>query len=213
MKTIYCISGLGATEKAFSKLNIPDYKLKVIDWLLPLPKETIENYAARMREEIIDSDPILMGLSFGGIMCIEIARQITVQKIIIISSVKSDKELPFWMKTAGKLKLNKMLPIKSNYKLSEPIQNYLLGVSTAEEKEVAAASRKQANTQYVKWAVDKVLNWKNNWQHPQLIHINGDADKMFPLKKIKPTHIVKNGGHFMIMNKAAEVSALIQQYV
>jgi len=211
MKTIYCISGLGATAKAFSKLTIDGYRLHVIEWMQPLPKETIEQYAQRMRSEIQQDNPVLMGLSFGGMMCIEIAKQIPVQKIIIISSIKSAAELPFWMKAAGRLKLNKMLPVKSNYKLSMPIQNYFLGVSTPEEKEVVAASRRAANTQYVQWAVDKVINWNSNWQHPAIIHIHGDADKMFPIKKINPTFIVKQGGHFMIMNKATEVSALIQQ--
>ena len=99
MKTIYCISGLGADDRAFSKLEINNYSLKVIPWLEPHKKETIQHYAKRMRAGIDSDNPILMGLSFGGMVCIEIAKQIPVQKIIIISSIKSFLELPQWMKT------------------------------------------------------------------------------------------------------------------
>ena len=211
MKTIYCISGLGADERAFSKLNIEAYQLKVIQWLQPLPKETIEEYATRMRAEINEENPVLMGLSFGGMLCIEISKQIPVQKIIIISSVKSYQELPLWMKAVGHLKLNKIAPIRSNHKLSLSLQNHFLGITTKEEKEIVAVSRKKHNTKYVQWAVDKVVNWKNNWQHPAIFHIHGDKDRMFPVKRIKPTYTIKNGGHFMIMNRAAEVSVFINQ--
>jgi hypothetical protein len=209
MKTIFCISGLGADEKAFSKLNIPGYRLQVIPWLQPQTGESLEQYAARMREGINEADPVLMGLSFGGMICVEIAKQITIQQIIIISSIKSKNELPFWMKTVARLKLNKIVPIRSNYKFTGFIQNHFLGISTKEEKAIVAQSRQKANTPYIQWSVDKIVNWKNTWQPPQIIHIHGDKDRMFPIKRINARYVVKDGGHFMIMNKASEVSSII----
>lgn len=213
MKTIFCISGLGADEKAFAKLNIDGFRLKVIQWKQPLQGESLEAYAARMREEIDESDPVLIGLSFGGMVCIEIAKQIPVQKIIIISSIKSARELPLWMRTVAFLKLNKIVPVRSNYALTGFIQNHFLGISTAEEKALVAQSRRRANTRYIQWSVDKIVNWKNEWQPPVIIHIHGDNDKMFPIKNIQADYIVKNGGHFMIMNKAREVSELVKKAV
>lgn len=211
MKTIYCISGLGADERAFSKLNVEGYQLKVIPWLQPLPKETIEAYAKRMMAAIDEENPVLMGLSFGGMLCIEISKQIPVQKIIIISSIKSYTELPLWMKAAGRFKLNKIVPVRSNHKLSLSLQNHFLGITTKEEKEIVAVSRRKHNTKYIQWAVDKILNWKNDWQPPVIFHIHGDKDRMFPVKRIQPTYIIKNGSHFMIMNRAEEVSVCINQ--
>lgn len=211
MKTIYCISGLGADERAFSKLNVEAYQLKVIQWIEPLAKETIEEYAKRMMAEIDEENPILMGLSFGGMVCIEISKQIPVERIILISSIKSYQELPLWMKAAGRLKLNKVVPVRSNFKLSLSLQNHFLGITTKEEKEIVAVSRKKHNTKYIQWAVDKIINWKNDWQHPATFHVHGDKDRMFPVKRIKSTYIIKNGGHFMIMNRAEEVSIFINQ--
>ena len=208
MRTIYCISGLGADERAFSNLKIEGHKLHVIQWLQPRPNETLKHYAKRMRVAITEENPILMGLSFGGMVSIEIAKQIHVEKIIIISSIKSSTELPNWMKTVAKLKLNKILPVGSS-KLTEPLQNHFLGISTAEEKQMVAVSRKKANKIYTNWAVNQAINWKSDWHHPEIYHIHGDNDKMFPIKKIKPTYTLKDAGHFMIMNRADEVSAFI----
>ena len=99
MKTIYCISGLGADERAFSKLHVDGYEIRCIPWLTPEPGENIDAYAARMRAGIIEEKPILCGLSFGGMMSIEISKQMPVDKLILISSIKSIKELPRWMRT------------------------------------------------------------------------------------------------------------------
>ena len=209
MKTIYCISGLGADEKAFSKLKIDEgYRLKFIPWMIPIQTESIEQYAARMLKQIEDPAPILLGLSFGGIMCTEIAKLITVKKIIIVSSIKTSNELPSWMRTAAWLGLNKLIPLRST-RLTAPIQNRMLGVSNKEDLQIAQYYRKHADKSYIKWAVHQVINWQNKWIPPCLFHIHGDNDKMFPIKKVNPDFIVKNGGHFMIMNRAGEVSSCI----
>src|SRR5437764_2674 len=109
IKHIYCISGLGADERVFSKMKFEGYKVHFIQWLIPEKNETIEHYAKKMIQQIHHENPIMIGLSFGGIMCIEISRQIKTELIILISSVKSSDEIPLWMKLSGKLKLNKII--------------------------------------------------------------------------------------------------------
>ena len=212
MKTIYCISGLGADERAFSRLKIDGYKLVNLPWLSPIEKETIEQYAKRMSAGITEENPVLMGLSFGGMMSIEIAKLLSVDKSILISSIRSASELPFWMTGAGRLRLNKLFSMQS-FKILEPIQNRFLGVKDAEEIAMVRNYRKNAPIVYTNWAINEVLNWRNNWQPPKVFHIHGDNDKMFPIKRVSPTHVVKGGGHFMIMNKAAEISSLINGIV
>jgi len=141
MKAIYCISGLGADDRAFSRLKLEGYKVVCIPWLMPLPGEPITAYATRMSKAITTENPILIGLSFGGMMAIEISKLIPVEKVILISSIRSRSELPGWMKAAGLLGLNKVLPMKS-YKLTEPIQNRFIGVTTPEEKEMVNTYRR-----------------------------------------------------------------------
>src|SRR5688500_13870597 len=113
MRHIYCLSGFGADEKVFSKLTFPGYDIHYVKWNIPERNESLEAYAKRLIEQIRHTNPVLIGLSFGGMMCIEIARQVPVEKIILISSIKSFRERPFWMKLSGKLKLNKIFPMRS----------------------------------------------------------------------------------------------------
>jgi hypothetical protein len=69
--------------------------------------------------------------------------------------------------------------------------------------------RRSADTTYVQWAVKQVVNWKNNWQPEQLIHIHGEKDKIFPVKKIKSPIVIKDGSHLMIYNRPTEISKII----
>ncbi len=209
MKKIYCISGLGADEKAFTKIKIPGCQLKHLQWITPDNNEPIEQYARRMAVQIEDDNPTLMGLSFGGMLCIEIAKLKAVEKIILISSISSFKQLPFWMKMAGKLRLNSILPIHAYSRALQPIQDYHIGAKTKEEKEIVRHYRKNVSQVYLNWAVNAILNWKNDVLPAPIFHVHGEADKIFPIKKVKPDCIVKGGTHFMVFSQAAAVNEFI----
>jgi hypothetical protein len=112
------------------------------------------------------------------------------------------------MRIVGKMQLNKLLPTKS-YKYTEKVDNNRLGVTTDEEREMVRAYRRNADPQYLEWAINEVVNWKNNWQPENIVHIHGDRDKIFPAKKLNGTHIIKEGTHMMIYNRAAEIGEYI----
>jgi pimeloyl-ACP methyl ester carboxylesterase len=207
-QSIFCISGLGADEKVFTNLSVNGCKLKYVPWLKPHKKEKIASYAARMAAQISEPSPVILGVSFGGMIGIEIAKLMDVKKLFIISSIKSVKELPSWMRIVGKMQLNKLLPTKS-YKYTEKVDNNRLGVTTDEEREMVRAYRRNADPQYLEWAINEVVNWKNNWQPENIVHIHGDRDKIFPAKKLNGTHIIKEGTHMMIYNRAAEIGEYI----
>src|SRR5690606_22119993 len=135
---------------------------------MPRSGEDIAAYAQRMSERITEKEAILVGVSFGGILSIEIAKLIDIQKVILISSVKTHHEMPRWMKASGKLSLDAIIPRGRLHavrplKLFSPVENYFLGAVTEEEKTLAHEYRKNIDADYLKWAIHQVLNWKNEW--------------------------------------------------
>ncbi|HXR83386.1 MAG TPA: alpha/beta hydrolase [Hanamia sp.] len=210
MKHIYCISGFGADERVFSKLDFGDNDVHFLQWKIPEKNETIASYAKRMQQEIQYENPILIGLSFGGMMAIEIAKLIPVEKIILISSIRDRYELPFFMRLTAALRLNKLIPLKP-YRILEPIENYDLGVETEEEKQLLREYRKNINQDYTDFAINEIVNWKNEWSPKNVIHIHGDNDHIFPIKYIKnPQYIIHGGGHLLLMNNADEVNEILK---
>lgn len=203
MNELFLISGLGADRRVFEFLDLSGYKLNYVDWIQPLQNESIEHYAQRLLKQIPVEKPILIGVSFGGIMAIEIAKQIETQKVILISSVKTRSELPWYFKLAGKLKLNRLSPSSP----SSSMLLYAFGVKEKYEKELLMNIVRETDPVFLKWAVDKIVNWKSQHSLPHVISIHGTKDRLFP--KQRADYLIQDGGHFMIVNRAAEVTELI----
>ncbi|HMH23484.1 MAG TPA: alpha/beta hydrolase [Puia sp.] len=210
MKKVYCISGLGADERIFSKLKVPGVRFTHLEWLMPLPGEPIEKYAARMMEQVDPEQPVFLGVSFGGMMAIEMAKLSSAPRVILVSSIKSHKELPRWMKLTGKLRLDNLVPSRP-WRGLYPVENHFLGTETAEEIGLANDFRSRIHPGYLHWAIRQVLTWRNDWLPKELYHIHGSKDRMFPLHRIRSAQIIPQGGHFMIMNRAAEVSDILSR--
>ena len=149
MKHIYFISGFAADERVFANVDFGNNDVHFIAWKIPTKKETIISYAKKMSEEIHHLNPILIGLSFGGMMCIEIAKIISTEKIILISSLKTFHELPLYMRVAAKLHLNKVFPIRPSRFLGF-FENYNLGVETKEENKSNPRNERRLKTRQKK---------------------------------------------------------------
>lgn len=208
MKHIYCIPGFAADEKLFSNFKCPGYEIHFVKWITPEKDDSIEFYATKLIMQIHHDKPILIGVSFGGIMCIEISHQIKTELIIIISSIKSFFEIPLSLRLSGKLKLNKLFPMYS-YRTIRPIADYKLGITTKQEKELVNFYRDNLDIQYSNWGINALVNWKNKKIPENLYHIHGTKDRIFPIKNIKPDFTIKDGGHLMILNKSEEVNNCI----
>jgi pimeloyl-ACP methyl ester carboxylesterase len=215
LNQIYCLSGLGADHRIFTKLQIPDTKLLHLDWLLPKENsEPLDHYARRLAANIQHESPVLIGVSFGGMMAIEISKHIPVKAVILISSIKSAGELPAWMRFFGKCRADYLLPsvpLKSikPLKVIRPIQNYFLGAHTPEAIAIANEFRDNVDPGYLRWSIRQIFNWKNDWKPERIFHLHGDNDKLFPVNKVKPTHIIPHGGHFMVMSHHEQINQII----
>lgn len=210
MKHIYCISGFGADERVFSKLDFGGNEVHFIQWKIPEKNEIFPHYVRRMADEIRHLNPVLIGLSFGGMMAVEIAKIVPVSKVILLSSIATVLEMPWYMKIAGKLKLDKIFPLRPS-KLLAPLENYNLGVKTPEEKKLVESYRKNIDPYYTSWGIDKIINWKNKSVPENLVHIHGDKDHIFPLRYVKADYVIAGGGHLFLMDKAAEVNEILKK--
>lgn len=209
---IYYISGLGADQRAFDKLDfVKEYNATYIPWLAPQQKkEDVALYAKRMAKKISGPNPILVGLSFGGIIAMEIAKLIPVKKVLLISSCKTKDELPPQIKKAGSFGLDALVP-NSLVKKSKPIVHKFLGTISPEEKEIANDFIDQLDDDYLSWSMRTISRWKNTEIPCPIFHIHGDRDLLLQSSFLKADHVIKGGNHFMLYNKAAEINPLINK--
>ena len=213
MQTAYCISGLGADEGVFQYLDLSFVKPVFIKWINPLQDETLGSYALRLKQQFIhDENPVIIGLSLGGMIAVEIAKSIPSAKIVIISSAKTADEIPFYWKMFQYIPVYKILPHWS-LKKSLGIQLYFLGGHSDLTKEYVKEAITNADTEFYKWAVGAILTWQNKIIPSNITHIHGINDRILPYKFVKSNISVNNGGHLMIIENADEVSSLIKNII
>lgn len=211
-KEAYIFSGLGADERVFQKLDLSAFRVNYIKWIPPEKSESIQNYAKRLLVQVNSANPILIGLSFGGLVAIEVAKLLDTRKVIIISSVKTKRDMPFYYRIAGVLHLHKLFPA-TIFKSAGFIANWFFGVKSTEEKNLLKQVLKETDAVFLKWAIDRLLRWSNKAELENIVHIHGNKDRLFPICFIKCDVTIQDGGHLMVYNRAEELTAIIKQEI
>ncbi|HHP7231635.1 MAG TPA: alpha/beta hydrolase [Xenococcaceae cyanobacterium] len=212
-KNIYCISGLGADKRVFQKLKFRGYQPVHLDWLEPNKGEDIASYAQRLAGQITAQKPILIGLSFGGIVAIEIAKHIAVEKVILISSAKSSAEIPFYFQIFRWLPLHCVIPFKSLLFIVYWLIYWFFSLENSQERQLLKAILIDTDAQFLKWAIHRVVIWNNQTVPDCTYHLHGTSDRIFPLRFVKPDIKLEQGGHFMIINRADKISQIIDRII
>ncbi|MFV0247888.1 MAG: alpha/beta hydrolase [Tenacibaculum sp.] len=210
---LYFVPGLAANSKIFEGINLSKeiFEYHFLEWLLPKSiDETLPAYAERMCDKIKHKSPILIGVSFGGVIVQEMSKIICCKKIIIISSIKSNKELPLRLKLVQATKAYKLFPVKAVSNI-EKYEQYFFNDFLKKRAKLYKEYLSVRNEKYLHWAIHQILHWQQTDELDQIIHIHGDKDEIFPIKNIKKTISIKNGTHIMILNKAKIISDILSK--
>lgn len=210
---IYFVPGLAANTKIFEYLSLSDeyFELHFLEWLLPVSiNESIQDYAQRMCNTIQHKDIILVGVSFGGIMVQEMSKLTSCKKVIIISSLKSNKELPKRLKLAQITGAYKLFP-SSLIANIESYERYFFNDYLKKRAELYKIYLSIRDEKYLQWAIYNVLHWQQSEPLKNVIHIHGNDDEVFPAKHIENYIKVENGTHIMILNKAKTISKILEK--
>jgi alpha/beta superfamily hydrolase len=200
--SVYCMPGLAASSLIFERIALPQelFDVHLLNWELPIGDESLISYAKRMAEKITAPNPVLIGVSFGGILVQEMAAFLSPQKVIIISSVKSNLEFPRRMKMAKTTKAYKLIPT-SIFSNIEKLSTFSFGKSITQRLKLYERYLSVRDVYYLDWAIKNVILWEPTRVNPNVIHIHGDADEVFPIENIKKCIVVKGGTHVMILSK------------
>ena len=204
--------GLGAGPQIFDTIHLDKnkFELHYLDWLIPESiNETLNDYVKRLVQNIAHTNPVLVGVSFGGMVVQEMSKYVDAKKIIIISSVKSRDELPRRLKIIRATKLYKLFPAN---KIAKTKSFPMLKFHKTLRKKIELYNKylNIRDRDYLKWAVYNVLSWNPNAINKDVIHIHGSKDEIFPIKNIKDCLEIKDGTHVMILNKGKKISAVLE---
>ena len=212
--TVIYIPGLGFDQRTFRNLKLDAVKPMYLDWIEPLDRESLDAYAARIARDIPREEPvILVGHSFGGVVSQHIAAQRNIALVVLISSIRSRRELPFWFRWIRPLRLHHLVR-KTLILWSFPLWARMQDYENPEEQNLFRDMVSRRSDTYLKWAVEHLSDWKPPELPPstRVFQIHGTADRMLPYRFIrKPDLTLQKGGHFIVYRRAGEVADAIMQ--
>jgi pimeloyl-ACP methyl ester carboxylesterase len=210
---VYMIPGLAADKRVFRHIRLPEgYEEVCMDWIPPQPGESLKGYAWRMSEQINHEEPfVLAGLSFGGMLAVEIAKKILPHRLILIASISHHGQLPSYYRRAWQIGLQHLVTpamIKNGVFLKR-----LLTAESPEDKAIIKQMARDMDPAFIKWAMEAIVRWETDDTLPELIHIHGTADYILPYKLTSPSISIPKGGHLMIFDRAGEINKVLGEYL
>lgn len=214
---VYLIPGMGTDHRIFDKLNLSEDQVNIvpIKWGDYSVCRDLADYAKVLSLQVDTTRPhILLGVSMGGMLAMEISRLTKPEAIILISSAKSGKEIP------NKYKVGRFLPaykLLNEKKLDRIVENErtFKDVKSNKDKRLYRVMLHDCGADFLKWQIHSICGWRypqNNGQIP-IYHIHGGKDKILPVKRIKYNVCISDGTHKMIVNQRNSLKELIDDEI
>lgn len=210
MGKVYCLSGLGADERIYAGIKLNGRKLIHIPWPEHDEYDELPCYAQKVAALIKEDNPLIMGVSLGGMIGVEICKMRPVKKLVLISSAKTRSEMPPYDGWFGRLIKSKLLP-PFVYKMPNAVLMDKFGAETDEDEALLSAILKDSNGKFMKWAMRAIALWQNETYLQPVAHIHGRKDQMIFPENVHADHWIEDGGHMMVYNRAEQISRIIEQ--
>jgi pimeloyl-ACP methyl ester carboxylesterase len=211
MSKLFLIPGLGADCRIYKNIDLQGYEVVYVEWIDPDKSDTLTTYAQKLIDKYhIVLGSIVIGNSLGGMIAIEIAKKIELNKTILISSIKTIKEAPLYLKLFRITGLHRLVPVTKLSSL-EFIIEYAFGGMSESDQRLFGDMLKKTSPVFMEWAISAILRWDNQTIPGNVYHLTGDKDRVFPYKKIKDADIVKGGTHVMIFNNPKKINTWLKK--
>ena len=206
---IYAFSGLGVDSRLFKYLDI-NCELIPIEWIPPFTDEPLDSYINRISKPIhTDEDFGILGVSFGGLIATEISKVLQPKFTILISSAETKDELRPIYGWIGSIGLVNWIP-KTWFKIPKFPATYLFGTKN---KALLYPILDDTDPHFAKWAINVLVNWKNTTRLNKVLKLSGGNDKLIPTSNHQNTIILPKEGHFIIADRAKDISKYINTYI
>jgi pimeloyl-ACP methyl ester carboxylesterase len=205
----FLIPGLGADERVFRGLNLPG-PVTVLSWLPPQSAtEPLRHYAARLAEAVPTGQVCwLVGVSFGGLLALEIGRLRPLARIVLISSLANSAQLPLLLKIGRATGLYRLVPFGLLPRLPRLAQ-WFFGARNGREYRLLSHILLDTDLVFARWATEQLLQWDSTGV-PTAVRLHGTHDRLLPAGTAYIDYPLSGAGHFMIVSHAAQISRILR---
>lgn len=191
---------------AMDEIRLPGYACTWITYLPPLPKDSLSDYATRLLPQVRHARPVIIGISFGGMIAVEISRLIHTQQLILISTLHRRAGLPMVYRFVLQA-LTPCMPWLRSARWSRPMLFWFFSAHTERQRSVLERSLALIDNDLMCWALKCISAWRNTYMPPYTFTIHGTHDRVFPCSGAD--FCIQKGGHLMLLDRTSELLPLL----
>jgi pimeloyl-ACP methyl ester carboxylesterase len=204
------LPGMAGDDRVFAPQRAAFPDMLVPAWIEPLPQESLGSYARRLARRVEPGRPCVVGgASFGGIVALEMAVHLQARVCVLIASVRSPNEFPWWYRllrpaaVLGPAQLGQLAGLVAN--TSAP------SLPPGTVQRLRRVSAPQAS--FLRWASWAALTWRpSRTARPVRVYqVHGSADRTFPIQYTRPDVVVARGGHLLSLTHPRAVNELLRR--
>jgi pimeloyl-ACP methyl ester carboxylesterase len=207
--------GLGADKRLFKyqKKSIPN--LIVPSFIEPKPNESLNEYSQRYAESLtISENDIIGGMSFGGMLALEIAKIRECKAVILICANRRSKEISKQFRTQANL-------LKTLPETMVRLGLKTMGISTLKNREglevsdieTLEAMVEDMDFSFFKWSSIACSDWEYDFNPEDfsmpVYQIHGEKDSIITLPPEEESEFIKGAGHLINFTHAKELNQWI----
>jgi len=214
MKTQFVfIPGLGADSRLFEAQRKVFPNAVTPPWLAPLKDETLAHYARRWAQHLkLKKGCVLVGISFGGMVALEMAAWVRPQAVLLIGSCRHPSSVPWNLRFMGSFRVWPKLA-KALARLNPSVRGWFLGVNKGDQLDLLMKMFRESPDDFLAWTVNAIRGWKGfDGKFSPVRQIHGRRDRLIPCRNVEPDEVIEDGGHTIILTHPEEVNSFIGKW-
>jgi len=203
------LPGVGGDAHLFARQRAAFPELVVPSWIEPERNESLVDYAARFAKVIDPGQACFIGgMSFGGVVAIEVATHLLTRECYLFGSVRSPREIPKRLRFFTYFTDLIMIP-----KWLSPLALRIGGRRLSPAIRGTLHKLKDADGRFLRWASKALLKWQPSAgvQQLRIVQIHGDRDRVFPVRRVTADKVVAGAGHMVSMTRSKEVNQFLRE--
>jgi pimeloyl-ACP methyl ester carboxylesterase len=207
MKQVYLIPAPDMDERAIEAVSLEGVEFVRIN----LPKLTrhsnLKEVTNQLSRQIELPKPIILGFCYGGVLAVELGKQIEVEQIIVVSGVTNNQEIVFSRKV---LALGFCFVPEMVLRAVGMTAAFLLNNVLRMDVKIPRIWAKVDQNRFI---LKHALNFDCRGAKGKIVRIHGSKDRVVPLARSAAEYIIKGGGHFMFIHRRRDVLQAIGQAI
>jgi pimeloyl-ACP methyl ester carboxylesterase len=203
------LPGLGGDPRLFDGQRSAFPELVTPRWIEPDTNESLADYAARFATVIDPGRPCFLGgVSFGGVVALEVASHLKTRECYLLGSIRSPKQMPNRLKILSSIASLIIIPKRLSPWVLTCGGRWLNPMVRG-----ALHQLKDSDETFLRWAAGAILKWTPSAgvERVRVVQIHGDRDRVFPIGQVSADKTIARAGHLVSLTHGKEVNQFLRE--